>query len=283
MTRLLVPALPELQLRIRREPGVTPPAARLGGVWRRGDGVACGRSYVSPAAGIIDWEGLGRFEFTRGSAAISAWPSPDVDTDTLRAEFAREIEPILFQALGWEALHASAVRSAAGAIALCGASGAGKSTFAYALSTAGRDQWADDHVVLDCAGERPMVYSRPFSRRLRQRSCDYFGGEVASPAPRHAESVPLTHVIILEQAPSLDGACIIEPVPPARAFTALLPHVHCFDPADPDAVARLTRHYLSVADAVPVYRLRYRPSFELFPAVLDALSLITGTVSASRP
>ena len=67
--------------------------------------------------------------------------------------------PLVALAHGREALHAAAVETPAGVVALAGLSGAGKSTLAAALMARGHRLFTDDVLVLSSAGEG--VFAHP--------------------------------------------------------------------------------------------------------------------------
>ena len=85
------------------------------------------------------------------------------------------------------------------------------------------------------------------------------------------DSLPLAAIILLEQVPDLDAPFSIETVAAARAFSAILPHAHCFDPYDLAEAARLVDHYFAVVHHAPVYSVRYRPSFTFFDSLVSAV------------
>ena len=83
------------------------------------------------------------------------------------------------------------------------------------------------------------------------------------------------HVVILEQCATLSRPFSLDLVPAARAFSEMLPHAPCFDPGHAAETDRLTRHYLTLVERVPVHRFRYRPSFDTLPEIVAALSALT--------
>ena len=87
------------------------------------------------------------------------------------------------QALGHEALHASAMRAARGVVLFAAQSRTGKSTVAFGLSCRGYEQWSDDGVVFSVAEEGATAVPLPFDVRLRPQSADILGS-AARPAVR---------------------------------------------------------------------------------------------------
>lgn len=250
-------------------PGVV---GRPGGVWRDLNDSVYGRSIVSPRGRWLKWDRVGLFKVEPEARKVRVWVDSKASIELVRSQFRQEVQFIALQSMGYETLHASAVRGPNGAVAFCGASGAGKSTLAYAMKERGWSHLADDHVVVDFASGTPGIWSLPFQPRLRHASAAHFGGSPSMADVEGADTlVPLSLVIFVEQNPQLPVPYVIEQVPGAQAFGELLPHVHCFDPRDPLEVRRLVQHYLSLLDMVPVYRLKYRPSFDELHHVVRAI------------
>lgn len=205
---------------------------------------------------------------------VDVWPRPDLGSDEAIRVFARHVQPIVQQAFGREALHGSAVLAPAGAVAFCGLSGAGKSTLAYALSTRGWQQLADDAIVLEWNdNEDPRLRRLDFQPGLRAASLAHFALS-ADNADRHRrahssnDGPRLAAIVLLAQDASLDEPFICQTLTPARAFSTLLPHAHCFDPHDAKEAERLVQRYLALVSRIPVVALAYRPAFEHFDALI---------------
>src|SRR5207244_4432658 len=151
--------------------------------------------------------------------------------------------PIILQAIGWEALHASAVLIDQGVVGFCGVSESGKSTLAHALSRLGCPHLADDSLLLDFGGptalSRPVVELLPFNARLRLPARAFFG--LPDPAPGLPASTSTPPGSIAPSSPSelkLSALFVLDrngaPAPrvtemaPADAFTNVLTHAYCF-------------------------------------------------------
>jgi hypothetical protein len=220
------------------------------------------------------WHEVGLFKIasTPRPVVVDGWPDPGSAEDTFADRFANEVQPILLQALGFEAMHGSGVLFPTGVLAICGQSGSGKSTLAYALAQKGRVQLADDHLIFDFMSGLPALVPQPFQPHLRAPSASFFGPAIAASRERLAtDNLTLAACVLLEQVPDLDTPFSIETVAPARAFSAILPHAHCFDPYDPLEAARLVDHYFAVVHHAPVYSVRYRPSFTFFDSLVSAV------------
>src|SRR5262245_35930751 len=253
-----------------------PSGGRLVNTWRGENGELCGSAFSQGSLRWIDWSGLGVFAFSKGSAAVRVWPQPNSSPQLCRESFSRQLQPVVLQALGWQALHASAIVGPSGVIAFCGNSGSGKSTLAFALGNEGWSQVADDGVVLRVASNDVMVYPLPFAPRLRVASQAYFEGiSNASSQPRtmvmQVGELPLAMVILLLQDRDHSETNLTS-VHRAQAFSRLLAHAHGFDEDDRTETRRLVVDYLSIADRVPVLELRYRPDLAILPNLVRKIT-----------
>jgi hypothetical protein len=246
--------------------------AHEGCVWRDLDGSVCGRSLIAGHDRWLDWYDVGLLAFNDRSPVVKVWPVRGMTLESARAEFDRMLRPIVLQALGWQALHAGAALTSEGALLFCGRSGAGKSTTAYALGQMGWTQLADDQVVWQLHDGRPKVQALPFKPRLRPLSHARFADKTSprSPWPTSQGLIPMAAIYLLEQR--TEGAPMsIARVAPARAFSALLPHAHCFDLSDVDATRVFTDDYLTLASEVPVFSVRYAPDLDRLPELLHTI------------
>src|SRR5262249_12009859 len=141
-------------------------------------------------------------------------------------EFDRLLRPIVLQALGYQALHAAAALTPGGALLICGQSGAGKSTTAFALGQLGFDQLADDQVVWRIDNGRPVVHPLRFSPRLRPRARAHLGSSEPRRASAWSRSVSpsIAAVYLLNQGETVDGGVSVRRLPADEAFRELLPH-----------------------------------------------------------
>lgn len=177
--------------------------------------------------------------------------------------------PLLLQAVGHEAIHASAVQTAAGVVAFCGFSGAGKTTVAYGLARRGHALWADDVVLLPPQLDPEVVVTvrAPHSVNLRSESAQHFGLGV-EPAISTASVADdrLAAVVVLDRGAEPRAALL----PLAAALTAILPHAFCFFAAE-GREQRTVAAYLDVVARVPVFTFRPPTGFVGFEAKLDQL------------
>jgi hypothetical protein len=271
-------------LRFEGSPAIGTAAARLGGrrvqEWRDQGDSLCAVGHAGDGWWAMEWPGWAIYRF--GPALgdrVEVLHRADVPRERLEDTYRRSVLPLQLQALGREALHASASAIAGTAVCFCGERWAGKSTFAYALERRGFPQRADDSLVLDVGSGAITTVPLPFTPRLRPASLDYFvrGDDDAWRTDAPAE--PLGAIVILEQDAG-SVPCTLNRVSGADAFRQVLAHAHVFEPNQEGAQRRLARHYLDIAAAVPVYALRYAPRIDDLPLVLDRLLTELGAAEA---
>ncbi len=267
-----------------------PPAVHRGrqvNAWQDDNGHVFMRAYADGTRRWLDWPGLGVFGFTDRFGPIQAWLAPGVAPEPALDTFRRVVQPIVLQACGDQALHASAVETPDGALIVCGQSGAGKSTLACAVARRPRcRQLADDAVVVTIDGESIAVRPLPFRPRLRPSAhAQLATDESVTTRVDVPRSVPVRAVVVIAQRPDLAGPPLLARLPTPAAFTTLLTHAHCFDEAaqDPNETRRLVGDYLTIAAHVPVYTLAYRPDFNALRDLVDrAMSATTWQAAVVR-
>ena len=258
--------------------------------WRDLSGQVCARGYTGATGRWMQWPGIVAFHFD-DSGRIDAYPEAGVDAAFVTDLCRRSVEPIVRQALGWETLHASAVRRGGAVVAFCGERETGKSTLAYSLARRGYHQQSDDAVVMQVAGEGVRVLDLPFGVRLRPEAAAFYGFE---PRPRQVlhdveplaplsagpvATLPLRVIFSLARKP--EGAVSIERLSSAAAFTALLAQAHCFDPQHAEGKRRLLQNYLAIADLVPVFRLTFSAGLDRLHLVLEVIEQAVQEVAAA--
>jgi len=255
--------------------GELPPTAARGRLvheWSDETGEVYARAYAGSDLRWIDWSGLAVFAFSRELTTVRAWPAAGADRRLVRETFTRTLQPIVMQAIGWQALHASAIVVAAGVVALCGRSGSGKSTIAYTLGQR-FEQWADDGVIIRRSGDGVVARRVPFTPRLRQESRVLLGARppLSSTPDDVGRELPLVSVAVLKQVPELGATMQSRSLSSSEAFQTLVTHAHCFNPLDADEARRFAEDYLAIAGAVPVVELSYRPGLTNLAAVTAAV------------
>jgi hypothetical protein len=217
---------------------------------------------------------LATFAFRPGEGEMRVSSAPTTPRRIVEDLFRTAALPLMLQAEGYEAIHASAVQMPGGVVAFCGFSRAGKTTVAYGLARRGHGMWADDAVILSMpdADRNVLISPRlPHAVNLRPESRRFFGLEQdADVVVRTAESEQDQLVAVVVLAPAARIANEITLLPLDAAFTAVLPHAYCFF-AEEGREQRTVTAYLDLVARVPVFRLRFPSGFARFDATLDAL------------
>jgi hypothetical protein len=212
------------------------------------------------------FEAIARFE-VRAGALVLVDPEPEVDPRLVRHAL---LGPVLAQLL-WQrelyTLHASVVRVGGRSAAFVGASGAGKSTTAAALTARGHPLVCDDVAAL-CWRDQPLRVLPGFPRiRLYADSLRGLGGapdahplvhglidKRLTPVPAFIEQAqPLDRIYVLEAAEQLEAERL------AARFAALELMKHAYNAYQFAPVVGFAQHLqmaARVAGAVPVFRLR---------------------------
>ena len=251
---------------------VTPwrdPRGRLGAVSHAVDG--------EPWLHVLD---VASFHLDLAHDRVVAVASPNALPGAIEDEFRRTVRPVALQLRGWEVLHASAVRTGSGVVALCAASETGKSTLAYALARGGHPLWADAAVVLDVAADGVWCLPLAFDVRLRAASARHFGHEVdpisrgryVRPAETATAPCPLRAICLLDRRDDAEPLVRIDRIDGSSAVADLLAHAIYFGFGDRDRKRRMIGRYLALASRVPVHRVVYRSGLERLPAVADELA-----------
>lgn len=253
------------------------------------------------------WPGLGLYCFSALAPFVTAFPDPHVSHDAMASTFLRTVLPMAMQALGYEALHASAiVHPTRGVIVLAGRSLEGKSTLALGLTTQSTQavrsdrspnsrlpfrQWADDGVVwrIDASGTGSVATAvpLPFKPRLRAastgmiRECLLSGAvppprsTAPNPASAARRDTPVGAICLLERSETMspgEPAATLTPLREAEAFSSVLAHAYELDPFDADRRVTMLRAYLELVAVVPVFTLRFRSGGAHLANVLDAIA-----------
>jgi hypothetical protein len=230
----------------------------------------------------MELPGLVTFRFDHAGGPVAALPCPGVGPGSVEEAYRHSALPLVLQALGGEVLHASAVLTARGVVAFCGASGSGKSTIAYGLHRRGHGLWADDAVALGVSEAVITTVRLPFDVRLRPASAALFGlGRraarlVAGEAGRAVE--PLVAVCVLDRGGPACGDVTVAPLRPSAALPAVLPHAYCFSLEDVARKRQMLRRYLALVARVPVLKVEFGGDIEGLAGVLAAIEQAVGEV-----
>lgn len=230
----------------------------------------------------VDLPDLASFSYERGAGHASAIPHRPLSPGFILDTYHHCVLPLILPALGIQVLHASAVAGPAGVAALCGASGAGKSTMAVALAGRGYAIWADDAVAFDMDESGSTAIPLPFAVRLRSDSARFLGPAIgervasAAAAAVNRGPAPLAMVCVLRRTPDATAEVKVERLEAAAACRAMLAHAYCFSVKDAAQKRRTISSYLTLTGRVPVYEIRFRPGLAHLATVLDAVEATIG-------
>lgn len=246
-------------------------------MWRDADGTISAVCYPCGPDRRLHVPRIGTFTLSTSSDLVRLVPLAGVSSALIDDAFHRIAVPMAVQVHGLQVLHGSAIAVDGGVVALCGRSGGGKSTTAYAMHRRGWDLWADDAVAFRVDGDRAEAHPLPFRMRLRPESAAWFaapeqtkGSELGSPWLGDAEAARLRAVVLLapttEQSDPSEAAAMAR-LAPADAFRELLPHAYYVSLTDESVNRRLLTAYLDLAERLPVFSLRYVPRLEQVDAM----------------
>lgn len=227
--------------------------------------------------GLLYLPGLAGYRFAAGLPQVEAFPEPGVADDTVTEGYYRVALPLALQAGGYEVLHASGVQDARGVHVFCGASGAGKSTVAYALGRRDFQVWADDAVTFTVRRGRILAVPLPFALRLRNGVARFFEepGSVShsmdrkTEVSRHqgSEPLPIASVSLLERSATPS----ITRLSASHALPSVLYHSFYFSLADNVIRRRMAAQFLELVAGVPIFRISPWSDFSGIDRVLDEL------------
>jgi hypothetical protein len=253
-------------------------------VWRSSDGEVCAYSYTNNEQHWMSFPSLASFYFDERGEEVQAIAYPTVRHDLIRDVYHRSVLPMVLQALGTEVLHASAIQTPRGVVALCAPSGTGKSTLAFGLSQRGYQLWADDAVAFAASDADSKAIPLPFSLHLRSDAARFFRVPVSLQLPLDSQKVPpiekeqfpLIAVLVLSRLPeaSEDVAVMAERLSSSQGFLSLLPHAYCFSLRDVQRRQRMMQQYLDLASRVQTYAIRFRTGLENLPMIVDGIEQV---------
>jgi hypothetical protein len=189
----------------------------------------------APGAGyLLQVAGWGAYLISDAGDRVSL-AAPDVEPWRWQRLLTAQVLPLAALLRGRELLHASAVRIDGRAIAITGASEAGKTTLAAHLAVRGAVFMTDDAHALTTSDEEIVAHPGPALANLRDAAAatlgvdgaERLGRELGRDAGgarllvhRRASAAPLRALYFVERGPASDGGVRLEPV--ARPSLSLL-------------------------------------------------------------
>lgn len=232
---------------------------------------------------LLAFDDTGVFRLSPDGSRIRWTPYDDVSVEDARLDLLGRVVPFALHLRGLFVLHASAVATDDGAVALVGPKGRGKSTLAHALVRRGATLLTDDALPVR-ADPEPVVW--PGVRRLRLRP------DVAASMPPPEERatrrrgrtevgfqdedpvagelpVPLRRIYLLDPRPADgDGPLVrCEPITGPRATAALLGQAKLGPLLEPWAAGELLRQTTAIVRGLAVRRLEIVRDLDLLDEV----------------
>ncbi len=237
---------------------------------------------------------VGAVRFSLKEPRLWAFRWPGADEDRFRQVVTRSWLPAIYPLWGRQVLHASAVACMATGevVAFTGPTHAGKSTTAYGVGR--RPGWrpiCDDTLAfsIDGTGASAVVQLHPIPNdsRLRPASAEFYG---VSDRPQETLDWPERHLqlkalYVIEGDEHFEGLAEFSRLRGAEALPLLLQQAYALSFTLPKYNQQLMKDYLALATVLPVFRLRYRRSFdaaeELFSAITGHLATEAGVTCAT--
>ena len=221
------------------------------------------------------WGDVGSF-LVRGGREIIVEPAAGVEESVLRLFILGPALAVLLHQRGRLVLHGSAVALDGGAVVFLGGPGWGKSTLAAALYARGHGILADDVTAVDADAGRPMVFPGFPQLKLWPEAAAALGDgpetllrihpmleKRARPAGRGFPEapLPLKRIYVLAKG----SAHALEPLRPQEALVELVRHSYCARLLQALDARRHFLHCASLANRVPVCRLKGERSLSALP------------------
>lgn len=165
---------------------------------------------------------------------------------------------------GYEALHAGAVATDDGAVAITAPAGGGKSTLLAELLRGGSALLADDIVVLEAGSTAPLAHPGPPLMTVPEAVAPALGapigclgGERWIGVPTYPRAIPLVGLVVLSRVPGLATGLQRVGDPFGVLMTSLLRY-----PRSPRRERSRFEMAAAIASQVPVWELRADPEVD---------------------
>ncbi len=216
--------------------------------------------------------------------AITCQPLAGVPAVTLRHLLLDHVAPLVMGLRGRLVLHASAVSTPRGAVAVAGGTGQGKSTLAASLARRGFPLVADDCLVLEHEAHGSVIVpSYPGLRLWPDAVAQLFGKVPERSAVAHysekirvvvggsdanTKRVPLWRLFLFPSMGSEDPAGIeIQHLVGGDAFVEIAKRAYVLDVTDEVTIVRLFEGISKVVAGTDVYRMNYPYDFSLLDSI----------------
>ena len=227
-------------------------------------------------------------EFLISAAGDAVWVHcpPTKPFDVAAAYFTGPVIGLVLRIRGVLCLHASAIQTATGVFALCGARGAGKSTLAASFALSAHRVLSDDVVALQQDAESFLVPPSWARFKLWPDSIEALYGSETDFPPLDSESVKrvvyalptsndapaaLRTIYLIDEGSAETGKPKIEEIDSMRAMVALASHTYCNYLLTPEMRRREFEQLQQLMRTITVRQLTVPRDFKALPAVRSAL------------
>lgn len=235
---------------------------------------------------LLRFPDLADFSIAADGSDVGVRASSECTPETLRHLILDQVLPRVLAHRGSLVLHAGAVDVGGRAVAFLGQSGVGKSTLVASFRNAGFPLLSDDGLVLTHSEAGVHVLPTYPSVRLWPETVTGLFANPPEVAPMaHYSSkqrllvgagtsvsggeLPLTACLVLTG--DRNGEIEVSPVAPGAACMEIIRNAFQLDLADPERTAKLFQLAGAVANAVPVFALRYPRDLARLPEVRAAI------------
>lgn len=248
-------------------------------MWRDVEGRTVAYGYSVFGRRWLRIPGVGAFTFDPQLDEIRAVADPGATKVAVIEAYRRAVLPMFQPLRRRQVLHASGVRTSAGVVALCGKSGIGKSTLAYAFALRGYGVWGDDAVCFTATNHGVQTIPLPFDLLLQASTAEFFDSlsetaQIGRPEPEIETLAPLSAICILRRRigdPATRRTADIASFSSADAFTATLEHAYYSGLSDKDQRRHLVEQYLQLAASTPVFAVTFEHGLERVEAVVEVI------------
>jgi hypothetical protein len=236
---------------------------------------------ISATAFLVKTEGVGDMLVTRDEVVLAPYSDSSIEAmDYLVYGWA----PRLIRVLRREfSVHASAVMTQGGAIAVMGKSMAGKSTTTLGLVRRGFQLIIDDVLPVDFSEEGAVVHGWARPLHLRDSAADFFEvsrehvlvtpveSKVQLNLPSHTQGLPLRFLVELLPDPQVDSVTVTR-ISGVQALQACMRHTNSTGIAAADGRGIAFFEWVTtLSRTVPIYQLTRPAVGWSLDAVLDSL------------
>ncbi len=240
---------------------------------------------------VLKFHGLADFFIRDAAAEILCQPKAETPEETVRHLLLDQVLPLVVNLRGGEALHASAVSTASGAVAFAGSTRSGKSTLAGSFVRAKQPLLSDDCLALlernrqICAAPaypalrlwddaRAWLFGKTAGNGFVARYTSKQRVEIQEATEKYCLEPQVLRAVYILSDPEESGRIertSIEQLTPHEGLMALVRCAIRFDIGDRTMLTRQLHFFTRVASSTRVRRLHFPRKFHVLDTVRDAI------------